>query len=315
LVFLPPFLVAIQWLPKNWVDNGGVIVGGVAILLVSCLASFIIAWRKRWPRWAGSWLVFWSVCVVGLISTIQQHFYQQAEAIVSVLTIMILPFLIAWLVYRMAYRNPMAGLLGVLPLVASLQIIVQEFLPAATDALLNMAVFLMICIVVIAIIRTGSWRLGFWLIAGLILVVNALGVYAAQYLVVLPPEAGLHTPDPMDKVAVDTLITTVGVLTILIGPFLARRVREIGIHAGMWGGIAYRLLLLGVIFLIFGLIIGPYAANTGNSVTAMFWESHQLGEIFNGIGVFIYVIGAGLLPISALAARQHLTWIKTILVM
>ena len=86
-----------------------------------------------------------------------------------------------------------------------------------------------------------------------------------------------------------------------------------GNKAGFWGRTAYRLMLLGVICLLNGLIIGPFAMSTGRQVQ-VFWRDNQFGMIFADFGAFVYVVGAGLLLISALAAKLRMRRINTLLV-
>ena len=198
------------------------IAGGVVILVGTCLVSLVIAWRKGWPRWSGSWLVFWVMSSYGPVIILLNNLSPQWDDMVQALSLMILPFVIAWLLYRLACRNPMAALLGVLPIIAGSQISIQEFVPRMTENLLNIALFMMIGLVSGVMIRTGSWRLGFWLSAGLILVANTLANYAAHYLIVLPAEAGLYSPTPLTDIYRDIVISTVGAFTILVGPFLGR---------------------------------------------------------------------------------------------
>lgn len=312
VVFLPVFLAGIHVLPENWIGDGGMIFGGEVVLIGAFLVSFVTAWRKGWPRWSASWLVFWVIGGFGLLTIVLGKF-NQGDGSLQAVPLVVLPFVVAWLLYRLACRNPIASLLGILPFAAWPQVIIQEFIPAGTDSLLNIAILTMICLVATATIRSGSWRLGFWLCAGLILAASALALYASQYLIVLPPEAGQHFPIPSGQLVLNVAASTVGAFSILIGPFLARTVRELGIKSGLWGRIAYRVALLGVVCLLFGTIIGPFAFSMGQQATT-FWKASQFSPIFGGLGIIFYLVGIGMLIAAAITSRLRLRWIDSILI-
>ncbi len=313
IVFLPVLLVSMHVIPENWVGDGGTIVGGGVILAGVSLVSLVMAWRKGWPRWSASWLIFWVATALSLIVLALRSLDQPDDGSSQALPGVVVPFVVAWLVYRLACRNPIAGLLGILPFAAGTQVLIQEYIPSGTDALLNIAILTMICLVATATIRSGSWRLGFWLCAGLILAVSGLAIFASQYLIVLPPEAGKYPPIPAGQFVLNIVVPTVGAFAMLIGPFLARAVRELGMKSGKWGQIAYRVALLGIVCLMIGAVIGPYAFSMGQKAMT-FWTTNQLGRIFVILGVFLYVAGIGALFAAAIAAHLRLRWIDAIFI-
>lgn len=270
-----------------------------------------VAWRKGWPRWIWSWLPFWCLMVIPLLNLITQQ-HDQISAVLSALLQLIILLGFAWGLYRVACHSPMAAIPASLWVLGMLGLPRTEYIPSNVEAPFVFVIWVLILAAIAVMVRSGSWRAGFWLAVGIALVSNSMAAYGAEYLIVLPLGIVPHTPAPLGEIIAVALLSTIGATSILMGPLLGRVLRQVGMAGGRWGRLAYRLVLLGILFFMLGLIFGPFAFNMSRELNT-FWNMNNVAKILLCSGSFLYGGGVVLLLFAAWANRSLPAWHQCLL--
>ena len=223
---------------------------GVTLLLVG-LGVFIFAWRKGWPRWSASWYVFWLVAALGLLTLISNIpglsdiFYVYVQPLLWAFILMV----IAWFLYRLACQDAVKAILAALPVMGMTWFLHQEFVGNQLKGTITLVSWLLVAICAVLILRLNSLRAGLLLALGTNVLIGLAYAYEGIYF---GGTLNFDAPGPNGiQVLRSFLPQWVGISTLVLGPLLARSFREIGYRiqpAGLW---LYRLVLAGLLLLIF----------------------------------------------------------------
>jgi hypothetical protein len=148
---------------------------------VLVIIMLLISWRRKWPRWSASWVGYGSVVLFNvLVDTAQTYFGSLLEN-VAVLTWLVITLAVF---FWMARRDWLSGLLVVLPVAPMFftYIALDGVKGTVPEALFFIAVGLLMMLVVMAIFRSGSLRVGVWLVLAVIVVISLPLSYATTYL-------------------------------------------------------------------------------------------------------------------------------------
>jgi hypothetical protein len=254
-----------------------------AIVLV-----LITSWRHGWPRWAASWYAYGlGLAALAVVMLLQNGTTPTVLSEASVFVV--LPLVLAWLLYGVSRRGRLKGLLAALPVVTVAWHPILEFVPIPTRAWTLLGGWLVTALVAAAIVRLGSVQVGVWLVIGLSILVGLPFSYARTYLHNIPP-AHASQPSPWgltNRFAPQLLASS----ALVIGPLLGRALRTLGERSGRTGVRSYRLALLGVLLTLMG-SLGTFWLTTMSSL----WLYHQKGTrlftvtIF--LGVLVYLSGS-----------------------
>lgn len=254
--------------------------GFLAIVAV----SFIIAWRRRWPLWSGSWAGYWLLAIFGLSSL---PVWPWLEALYpAFLAILLLGALLLF------QRRPLFGLLAIGPILIFYTRLFVFELVSGGDWIFA-ALWLLLALVSAAIVIRRSIRLAvpllvaFHLLAGLAF---ALGV---NYLPFRFPEmGGSRQPADLATLINDFLPPTLATIAAVLALPLLQPLRRL---AGERGRRRYALFLVGVL-LAFGAVL---AIRTGPSAGPASRAYYNAATLAVAAGLLLSLVAAFLIARSA----------------
>jgi hypothetical protein len=265
------------------------VVLGIGMLLVA-LGTFVYAWRKKFPRWSAAWYGFWLVAALLPLLLLTnlwdppQFFY-----------IVVQPLLwggillgLAWFLYRLSCRDAVKGILAALPAMGLTWTYFQEFVRDDLEGAIALTSWLLIALAAVAIVRLNTLKAGVLLALGVNFIIGLAYAYEGIYF------GGTLDFDAPGANWIQVLRTFfphwVGISTLIIGPLLARRYRELGYRLQPAGLILYRLVLAGLLLML--------AANLANTLVYTTDDlRHQLqneDQVLNSIawaGLAAFLVG------------------------
>ena len=133
------------------------------ILFVTVIfVGVFVAWRRSWPAWGGAYyFIAWLIPLLYL----SYRFGSQSA-------LLLYPPLLAVLCYRLAVVDRLKFLLAILPVLVFTWPVWNEFIPVKFENLEFTLVFCLAALTAYWILRRGDWRLGMWLLLGLITIVG-----------------------------------------------------------------------------------------------------------------------------------------------
>ena len=221
----------------------------ITCLSISLLGVLIYSISRGWKSWSASWIVYMFVVTIILLSRVASalpHTIVANNAWVSEVLILVIPLPLAYLLYKIACRDRLRGLLAAVPPMAILWLFFLESVPALQESLAWGWMFLLAFTATVMMLRTKRFTVAL----GLAVAVPVFGGFPFAYLGVymggnqlfFEPASSLH------EVFRNYLPFLVMVLTFLLGPQLAVKLRTVGYEIKNAGGkIFYRLALGGVL--------------------------------------------------------------------
>ncbi len=212
---------------------------------------------KGWKRWSTSWMVYFFFFALSMLSiglnTLRPSIRGRTDWLYGILTI-IIPLLLAYLLYKIACKDRLRGLLAAIPPMVIIWGYFQEFVPMLSKSLAWAWIFMLAFAATVLMLRTKSFSAAL----GLTLLVPILGGFPFAYMgVYIGGTLPFSEPGPsLLEVFRQYLPFLVMVLSIALGPQLAVKLRLIGFESAKAGGkIFYRLTLGGVLLgLLFTLL-------------------------------------------------------------
>ncbi len=163
----------------------------------------VVAWRRGWPRWSGSWTGYGLVILFSMFLRLQPTLTSAYPAVDNYLpldTYLALAdslIVLAWLAISMltivilTRRNTMAGLLAILP-IAPVMLTVVGLDEVQGDEPLAVAIALMTAVVAMLVARARRPSVG----AGLVLAANLIAALPASYYAVYRSTSMPVPPEP-----------------------------------------------------------------------------------------------------------------------
>jgi hypothetical protein len=261
-----------------------------AILLVVAYGTI-----KGWGLWFASWKIYFLSAPVILISVLVQalsdsRVSSSVENMINMLQVILLPLLIAFLLYSITSRDRTAGLLASLPLMALLWVYFHEFVPELHKGLAWLWICGLAFVAAIAILRTRRYATAL----AFALAVPILGGIPNAFLgVYLGGTLPYSEPGPSVRVVISQYLPFLAMVTSLaLGPLLARQVRKMGTSSAAAGGKRWYRLALGGILMALILVILMNVAVFSDSFTLQ-------GRLLSGLNGLLII--AELLFVSGYA--------------
>ena len=309
---LPMLLVEIGLLA--WEDAAMRVLNiAITVLLVACLlGGFILAWRRRWPLWSATWYLFFCIpplmLLVGLVSWLTQgqlSFTISQDAFIY----LVIPLIVAVLLYAATRLNPLRGLLTALPVIYLLWLPDMEMVADSIELAVEVPSIVLICMTIAFILRRGEWRPALFAILAMNLAVGALFATAGIYYGGMLP---FTAPGPNLMEVLRSLIPQyLATCAILLGPLFAWKYRQAGISTGRGGIIAYHLTLAGLFLVILANLAGlmrtlqvDTPSNVSNTMTPLL-----------ALGLGAYLVGVVWLYRLASLPRTASGWAEGILLL
>jgi len=228
---------------------------------LSLLGVLIFNISKGWKSWSASWIVYMFVVAISLLSLVANalpHTIIGNNAWVSEVQVLVIPLVLAYLLYKITCRNRLRGLLAAVPPMAIIWLYFLESVPTLQKSLAWGWMFLVAFTATVMMLRTKQFTVAL----GLAMAVPVLGGFPFVYLgVFMGGTLPFSEPGPrLLEVIRQYLPFLAMVLTIVLGPQLAVKLRAVGYKSKNVGGkIFYRLALGGILL--------------GLSMTMMQWET------------------------------------------
>lgn len=295
---LTGLLVSLQPLGilKSVLPDGSPLVVPAVILLWLVISGgsvwvLVTARKASWPGWWGAWVTYLALAgFAGLIALIQ--FFSADDWLNRYnLFVFVIAGAVAYGLYRVTRHDALHGLLAGLTVVTCTGFQALEFVPAELRAIITGWAWLLLAIFSMLVLKAGElrWRLPLSLLGGLLILMPFawVGIYHGGMLNFDAPGASwvqvLRAGLPMFSQA--------GCL--LLGPQLARLVRQIEISKRAPRAWRYRSVLLGEAALLMAAVIifwqhtsaysmGFYPVGWGLLVTGFILTSLGMGMVFRG---------------------------------
>jgi hypothetical protein len=261
---------------------------GVA-LLGTIVVALVVAWRRGWPRWSASYYGYGLLVVAGPVGLF---------LLTDALGYVVMFVLMAGLLYGAAQWNRLRGLLAALPMMILLWLPVLEFVPSPIRDQVNMGAWLLAALAAATIMRAGNWKAGVWSTVGVSLVVGLTCSFVRTYLHDLPPQ---YAAEPTMARLVNRFAPPfLAITTLLIGPLLARALRDLARYGKGTGTLGYRLSLAGLALDLTSNLVA-FWWYTGGRRQALRPSTGDLWLTVAGyLGVALYLSGALVLCLAAL---------------
>ena len=290
-VSLPQLLVSLGWLTQESPLMNILQTGEIFIIIVLVLAIFVLAWRRKWPSWTGTYVfVFLMVLMyflLILVSALEDKFGHLPDAY-DAWQFVIIPLLIGVVLYRVTRADRLKGLLAAFPVIYLLWNMDMELVPDQIEATITLISLAMIAVTAILALRIGEWRTALFLMLFTNFVVGIFFAYAGTYHGgTLPFTAPAASPLEVIKSFIPTYALTV---SLWLGPLLARMFREIGLPSGRNGALAYRVTLLGLL-LVIAMMISTVFLGTNDSLRLRHPEINTYLGWFLYLGLGLYLVG------------------------
>jgi hypothetical protein len=254
-----------------------ILMSGIFLLVLG------MAVRRGWPLWSASWYIFfWLLVLLPLGWLFSMGVYGRSDyRVQDVILYLILPMMIALMLYWVTRTDRLRGLLAALPILYYLWLPNMEqtprhIIPDQVEILIKVTSMVLVTIAVVAMMRIRDWRTAYWIILATILVVGLQFAYVGIYHGGTLP---FTAPGPsLVEVVKNFIPQYLAACSILLGPLFARMFRRTGRRSGTVGIIGYHLALLALLLIIavnlLGLMIGTSSDmifSEGGAYTRLGW--------------------------------------------
>jgi hypothetical protein len=270
-----------------------VLLGGTFVL------ALVLAWRRGWPPWSASWYLFFAVLPLGwlhwLLSTLLPG--QVNSTLSGIEVYLVIPLLMAGLLYWVARLDRLRGALAALPILYVLWLPNMEqtprhIIPLKIEIVIKAASIALISLTIILIIRYGDWRTGLWAILATILAVGLQFSYAGIYYGgTLPFTAPGPNPIEVLRSFIPQYLVAGG---IILGPQLAYMFHETGRRSGVSGKVGYHLALLGLLVIMAANLAGLMRGTSGYP-SGYKWLTYTALERWIYASLGAYILGLAML--------------------
>lgn len=263
----------------------------------------VIAARRGWPLWSASWYLFF--CLILLLPLgwlFSMLDFGHSEFLNQEVTFyLLIPMLLAVLLYWVTRSDRLRGLLAALPVLYFLWFVNLEqtpthVIPEQVELLIKTICTLLITMAVMAIVRLRDWRSGYWIILGTIMVVGIQYAYVGIYHGGTLP---FTAPGPSIMEVVKSFVPQYLVAcSILLGLLFAWMFRKIGRRSGTFGKIGYHLALLGLLLLIAVNLLGLMVGTTNIPGSIMNLTYSRLEWLVYS-ALIVYIVGLIIFYVTA----------------
>ena len=267
------------------VNTFAFVFGGFTGLVV--IGVLVLAWRRGWPRWIASWTVIGLLAVSALWTGLKSLVRWNLDD--SLLTQWIFPLLVAVTLYLITRRDRIAGLLAAVPVALLPLTMLLEYVTEQGKGAVWLTCWLLAGAVAVLSVRLNRQKPVLWLglaVLSLCALINvAVGVYLGG---ARPRDASASLP--LAVIQTSALLIP-AVLTLPLGPRLARLLRELGRRSRIYGGGAYRLALAGLLLALVALLSGSYAHMAGTFLSVLYRHLLPGLGLLLAVGLVMYTAG------------------------
>ncbi len=259
--------------------------------LILVLGVLIYSTFRGWKNWSASWLVYIfgiGLALMSVIASALPHTIIKNDNLIYEIQVLLIPLLLAYLLYKITCKNRLWGLLAAIPLAAVIWTFFLEFVPSLQKSLAWGWIFLLAFTASVMMMRTKVFS-GALLLAMAVPVLGGLPfVYLGVYMGGTLP---FSEPGPSIAEVLRQYIPFLMVaLALVLGPQLAVKLRSAGYQSAKEGGrIFYRLALGGILL---GLLLSLTQWVTTNSGIQV---SSSTSKVLLVASMVLFLVGYGLL--------------------
>jgi hypothetical protein len=258
------------------------------LLLVGSLVLFIVNRRKRW---SASWIFYVFLLAVAVVSVALNELSPQIivnNAWSDDIFLNLILLLLAYLLYKIACKDRLHGLLAAIAPMAFIWMYFLEFVPTLQRSLAWGWIFALAFVAAVMMLHPKQFSTSL----GLAMSVPILGGLPFAYLgVYLGGTLPFSEPGPsMLEVFRQYIPFLAMTLTIILGPQLAVKLRALSRQSAEAGGrVFYRLVLGGTLLGLIYVILQWITISSSNHILLI------IGNTFLIAGVILYLTGYALL--------------------
>jgi hypothetical protein len=250
-----------------------------ATFILSVVVAMVVAWRRGWPRWSASWFAYAFLLLMFPLGSVLDQWkvplgsWRLMLLLPGVYFRLLVPLLLVAMLYASVLRNRLKVLLIVLSLMPLSWGLVLEFTSYPIRLVVMFVAWLCVALVAVLIARSGSARIGVWMVLALTLVVGLAYTYIRTYYVQFPPDAPEHYRLPptlldwLNRFALVMLATSV----LVLEPLLVRRLWVLGQRSGAMGVLGFRLALVGLMLLLAADMTASWWFASGSGIIKLIW--------------------------------------------
>jgi hypothetical protein len=260
IIISTEIVYGIKWINQNVLSSLL-----LAIFFLMLLGVLIFNISKGWKSWATSWIVYMFVTVTTLLSVIANalpHSILKNDEWISEVQVILLPLILAYLLYKIACKDRLRGLLAAIPPMALSWLFFLESVPTLQKVLAWIWILLLAFIATVLMLRTRRFSTALMLAMAVPILGGIPFAYLGAYMAGIPFTylgaymAGtlpISEPGPnLGEVFRQYLPFMAMVLTLVLGPQLGAKLRTAGYQSAAAGGkIFYRLVLGGILLGLF----------------------------------------------------------------
>jgi hypothetical protein len=263
----------------------------LSVFLLLLLGVVVYGFYKGWKRWSTSWLIYLFIFAIAMLSTALNSLIPSIRGRADWLNtalLIIIPLLLAYLLYKITCKDRLRGLLAAIPPMVIIWAYFEELVPTLPKTLAWAWLFILAFTCTFLMLRTKSFSAAL----GLAFLVPILGGFPFAYLgVYLGGTLPFSEPGPSIQEVIRQYIPfLVMVLSIVLGPQLAVKLRMIGYECAKAGGrIFYRLALGGILLGLLYSLLQSTIATSGVTISSTYLK------ILLITALVLYLVGFALL--------------------
>jgi len=294
---------------KNLADVVGITL--VVFLIILLGFVLIIAKRTGWPTWVASWYPYAGLLIIlPLLWIVQQ--VNVSDPIHWMMLVM--PPLLALVLYWVARRDRIKEVLIALPVVTILSGALLEFFSPEVNVALDLWGWILTAVAAVMIVRLNNWRLGVWIFMALCILISITSALAYVYLNNIPLE---HAPDKNIYEVVRYILPQFFTYSILVlGPQLVCLLRELGKRSGPMGMPGFHLIFWGLLITMICISVANFVSQPSNYIWVYRFRDTAFSICLGGaaVGVLASITGACVLGSATIINKVISSRTTTILI-
>ncbi len=294
---IPALLFAVGLVDRNLTGDPAAILLWSGLFVILMVGMVVYSLRHGWRRWTASWYLFLPIIPIVFLMELSARLFEIPGSVLnfgSIILFFVLPLAMAYLLYKVACRDRLAGLIAAIPVMGVICVQLLEFVAEPLRGLVWASVVLVSGLAAMLALHAKKFGPA---LAGILLVPLVAGIFCVLIGTYYGKGAAPYNITPRFLEMLDLFFINLGVMApIALGPQLARIFRSFGAKSSSQGGVIFaRLALLGVLLALI-LVVFLYARNFtgfyGLIISSPYYETVRI--ILTVLAPALYVVGFAL---------------------
>ena len=287
-----PLLLATAGLSNQGSTLVSFLMKGLSVVyFLAILGSFSLAWRQGWPRWVASWYLYWGLAPLMAFGALINRWEtgNTWEKINALLSQVIIPLVIAYLLYRITRYDRIRGLLAAIPLMMAVWTIYLEFVPDGPEGVTWVGSWVLAGLAAVGVLRLNRLDAGLALVLGMTVLVGLPYAYLGIYMGGALP---FSEPGPSLAAVFKNYVPILAIsASLVLGPLLACIFRDLALRSVPYDAWSYRLSLFGLLLLLVGVVVASYISTNFERLWGPFPALTPSLSPLIGLGLLAYATG------------------------